>query len=214
MRIPALARPLLAAAALGLTLGAHPAAAHPHSWIDLKVAVIFDDAGKIKGLQEDWLFDEVYTSYIVDSFAKGKPLNPERLAAIAQKIMGNLKSYDNFTKASVAGKPLGIGAIAAPGAAMRGHRFALTFTANFAEPAPPHAFAYEIYDPTYYIEMLHAEGKEPIRLVGAPTGCKPHVAKPNPSMEAIVRASSLDQTQTTDTGLGELFAEKVTISCP
>lgn len=195
-------------------LAAHPAQAHPHSWIDLKVAVIFDDAGKIKGLQEDWLFDEVYTTYIVDSFAKGKPLTPERLAAIAQKIMGNLKSYDNFTKAKVANKPFALAAITAPGASMQGRRFELKFTANFAEAAPPKDFAYEIYDPTYYIEMLHAEGKEPIRLVGAPAGCKPHIAKPNPSMDAIVRASSLDQTQTTDTGLGELFAEKVTISCP
>jgi ABC-type uncharacterized transport system substrate-binding protein len=211
MRIPTPVRFALAAAAM---LGAHPAAAHPHSWIDLKVAVLFDDAGKIAGLQEDWLFDEVYTSYIVDSFAKGKPLTPERLAGIAQKIMGNLKSYDNFTKASVAGKPLGLGGIVAPGAAMRGNRFALTFTATFADPTPPKGFAYEIYDPTYYIEMLHAEGKEPVRLVGAPEGCTPHVAKPNPSMDAIVRASSLDQTQTSDTGLGELFAEKVTISCP
>lgn len=210
MRIPTLSRLAFAAA----LLATHPAFAHPHSWIDLKVAVLFDDAGKVKGLQEDWLFDEVYTSYILDSFAKGKPLTPERLAAIAQKIMGNLKSYDNFTKAKAAGKPLALGSITAPGAAMQGRRFELKFTANFAEAAPVKGFAYEIYDPTYYIEMLHAEGKEPIRLVGAPAGCKPHVAKPTPSMDAIVRASSLDQTQTTDTGLGELFAEKVTVTCP
>ena len=213
MRIPTPIRSAVAAAALA-AMSAHPAAAHPHSWIDLKVAVIFDESGKIKGLQEDWLFDEVYTTYILDSFAKGKALTPERFVAIAQKIMSNLKSYDNFTKAKVAGKPLALGSITAPGAAMQGHRFELKFTATFAQPAPTDGFAYEIYDPTYYIEMLHAEGKDPIRLVGAPAGCKPHVAKPNPSMDAIVRASSLDQTQTTDTGLGELFAEKVTISCP
>jgi ABC-type uncharacterized transport system substrate-binding protein len=213
MRVSALIRPLLAAA-LVAALAGHAAEAHPHSWIDLKVAVLFDDTGKIKGLREDWLFDEVYTTYILDSFAKGKPLTPDRFAAIARKIMGNLKSYDNFTKAKANAKPLALGGIAAPGAAMQGRRFALTFTANFAEPVAPKGFAYEIYDPTYYIEMLHAEAKDAIRLVGAPAGCQPHVAKPTPSMDAIVRASSLDQTQTSDTGLGELFAEKITISCP
>jgi len=213
MRIPAPLRPLIAAA-FAVALAAQPAAAHPHSWIDLKIGVLFDGTGKITGLQEDWLFDEVYTTYILDSFAKGEALTPARFAAIAQKIMGNLKDYDNFTKAKTNGKPLALGGIAAPGAALRGHRFALTFTATFAHPVAPKGFAYEIYDPTYYIEMLHAEGKDPIRLVGAPAGCKPHIAKPTPSMDAIVRASSLDKTQTTDTGLGELFAEKVTISCP
>lgn len=190
-----------------------PAQAHPHSWIDLRVAVIFDDAGRIAALEEDWLFDEIYTAYILDSFAKGKPLTPERLAAIATKIMGNLKSYDNFTRISAAGAPLRIGAIVAPGARMEGHRFGLKFTAKLGEPAPPQGFVYEIYDPTYYIEMLHAEADDAIRLVGAPPGCTHGTTKPNPPMDAVVRAASLDQTQTSDTGLGELFAEKVAISC-
>lgn len=207
----------LAVAALVAALAPAPAArAHPHSWIDLSVAVRFDDAGRISGLSQTWLFDEVYTAYIIDSFVKerGFPKSGAGLKPIAERIMGNLRDYSYFTHATADGAAAEIAEVRDADATMRGRRFELRFTVAFRTPAPATAFTYAVYDPTYYIEMLHAEGGEPVRLEGAPPGCAVRFAKPTPSLEAITLAASLDQTQTASDTLGELFAEKVTVACP
>ncbi|MBN2752994.1 MAG: DUF1007 family protein [Rhodospirillaceae bacterium] len=205
----------LVASILAACAVASPARAHPHSWIDLRVSVLFDDEGRITGLHENWLFDEAYTTFILDHFAKGKKhaLKAAEFRAIAAKIMTNLKPYHYFTKASDGGKELVVATIEVPEATVQGERFDLSFTIKLQSPTKEGHFAYEIFDPTYYIELLHAEGDGAIRLMNAPSGCTHHLIKPNPSMDAVVRAAGLDPSQTTDTKLGELFAERVTITC-
>lgn len=211
MRLRILAAALCAAA---LPL-APPAAAHPHSWIDLSVAVKFDGDGRVAGLAETWLFDETYTVYIIESFLKDHafPKSGQGLKPIAERIMTNLHDYAYFTHARADGREAEIAGVSDADATMRGRRLELRFTTHFRAPAAADGFAYEVYDPTYYIEILHAEGGEPIRLDGAPASCGFRLAKPNPSLDAIALASAIDQTQTADDTLGELFAEKVTISC-
>lgn len=194
---------------------ASPAAAHPHSWIDLSVAVKFDGEGRVAGLDETWLFDETYTVYIVESFLKKHafPKPDQGLKPIAERIMRNLHDYSYFTRARAGGEEAEIAEVSDADAKMRGRRLELRFTAHFRTPAAADGFSYAVYDPTYYIEILHAEGGEPIRLDGAPATCGFRLAKPNPSIDAVALASALDQTQSADDTLGELFAEKVMISC-
>lgn len=206
----------LAAVAFAVALlPASLAQAHPHSWIDLAVTVRFDTEGRITGLAETWLFDEAYTAYIIERFVKerGFPKSGAGLKPIAEKIMGNLHDYDYFTHATAGGKAAEIDGVSGADATMRGRRFELRFAVEFRAPQAADAFVYAVYDPTYYIEMLHAEGGAPIRLEGAPPGCGFRLAKPNPSIEAVTLAGALDRTQTDDDTLGELFAEKVTVSC-
>lgn len=204
-----------AAALAALLLSAAPAAAHPHSWIDLSTTVKFDAEGRVAGLAETWLFDETYTVYIIESFLKTHafPKSGAGLKPIAERIMGNLRDYSYFTHPSADGAAAGIAGVSGADATMRGRRLELRFTVELAAPAKADGFGYAVYDPTYYIEILHAEGDAPVRLDGAPAGCDVRIAKPNPSMEAVALAGALDQTQTADDSLGELFAEKVSLSC-
>lgn len=196
---------------------AQPARAHPHSWIDVSVAVAFDGDGRIAGLGETWLFDEIYTAYIVESFVKaqGFPKSGAGLKPIAERIMKNLAEYAYFTHAHADGKALEIAAVRNADATMKGRRLELRFHVDFRTPASAAKVSYAIYDPTYYIEMLHAESADAVRFLQAPAGCAHRLIRPTPSVEAITLAASLDATQTaaSDT-LGELFAERVEISCP
>jgi len=49
-----------------LTLAIKPVQAHPHSWIDLETALIFNKDGKIKGLWVGWLFDDYYSAFTLE----------------------------------------------------------------------------------------------------------------------------------------------------
>jgi ABC-type uncharacterized transport system substrate-binding protein len=209
-------RPLAAAVAIAACLAASPVMAHPHAWIDLKMEALFNDKGEIVGLHENWLFDEGYTVFILDGLAKGdkNALSEAGLQNISLKIMHNLQPYAYFTHVFSAKTLQEIAGVEKPSAAMLGRRFDLDFTVKLRHPASASQVSYRVFDPTYYIEMLHIDGDNAIRLSGAPAGCKTHLVKASPSMEAIVRASALDQTQTTDTKLGALFAETMEISCP
>ena len=196
---------------------ATPLSAHPHSWIDIKVSVQFDGEGRVAALKEIWLFDEVYTAFILDGV---KRPSGEILKKIADRIMVNLTPYGYFTHpAAVNGDRLKAGGVADVGAVLHdGKRFELDFTVRLAEPAVADGFSYSVYDPTYYIEMLHAEGGGAVTLEQAPPSCGYRLVKPNPSMEAVLRASSLDraaQAPETDgaDGLGALFAERIVLQC-
>lgn len=195
-----------------------PLSAHPHSWIDIKVSVLFDGDGRVAALKEIWLFDEVYTAFILEGV---KRPTDEILKKIADRIMVNLTPYSYFTHpADGKNNAIKPGGVEDVGAILHDKkRFELDFTVRLAEPAAADGFSYSIYDPTYYIEMLHAEGGGAVRLEQAPPSCAYRLIKPNPSMEAVLRASSLDSAASAPAmdgadGLGALFAERIVLKCP
>ena len=54
-----------------LSLGA-TAHAHPHMWIDAKAAFVFDDSGRLSAIEQQWLFDEMFSPYAMQGLKKGK----------------------------------------------------------------------------------------------------------------------------------------------
>lgn len=206
--------PWLAAIAALLPVAA---AAHPHGWVDVRVEVLFDGQGRVAGLRETWLFDDYYSAYAVegmDEDGDGAP-DPARLRALLKENMTNLAEYDYFTRVTVDDGNLAFGEPGGMSSHMEGNRLEMTFELPLAEPQRPPAggLVYAVYDPTYYIEMLHAESDDAIRLIGAPTGCGASLEEPNPSLETVTLAASLDRMQTATDGLGALFAQRVTVRC-
>ena len=199
------------------SLGSVPAHAHPHVWIDVSVEVVFDQ-GKVTGLRETWLFDDYYTAYAtedMDEDGDGKP-DAHRLRALLEENMSNLAEYNYFTQVTSGSGDVAFGKITEMSSQMNGARLEMTFLLPLAAPLDVHkpGMVYGIFDPTYYIEMLHAEKPDAIRLTAAPAGCSKQLEKPKPTMEATMLAASLDRLQTASNGLGALFAERVTIQCP
>lgn len=193
------------------------AGGHPHAFIDIDAQVIFDRSGSVSALRQIWLFDPMYSSYVSAglSFSHDARNDAAKLAEVARVIMKNLSRFHYMTHAEGGGNALEFGAPADASVRFQDMRLELTFTLPLSRPVRPREtpLVYSVYDPTYYIEMLHAEHPGAIRLVDAPPDCRFVLEAPRPDPALVERAAALDRTQTSDTGLGAFFAERVSVQC-
>lgn len=212
----------VAAAALFLSVvpGALPIAevqAHPHVWIDIQAEIMFDDDGRVAALGQRWLFDEFYTAFVtegLDGDGDGAP-DAEPLDALLRDTMTNLRDYDFFSRVERGAETLAFGDISDMAVSVRDGRLEMAFVLPLATPVAPGAdgLRYAVFDPSFYVEMLHAETDGAIRLVDAPDGCGHRLRAPNPDADALSLAAALEQMDTAGDNLGILFAEWVTVRC-
>lgn len=183
--------------------------AHPHAWIDVSVEVLFDAAGRVSALRQGWLFDEFYTA---DTVQKGER---SKMDLLTTRIMHNLKDWGYFTRVRQGGRDLPLAMPTQTSARMDGHRLLMTFVVPLAEAVAPgqDGLTYSVFDPTYFIEMLHAETADAIRLTGAPAQCRFRLLPAKPDPKAVAVAAAIDRTRSGGDGLGAQFAEKVEIKC-
>ncbi|MCB2100710.1 MAG: DUF1007 family protein [Rhodobacterales bacterium] len=205
------------AGALVLGLPVAQPRAHPHAWIDVTVRVLFNGDGRVTGLRETWRFDAAYTAFAMAGLGKaGAAPAQADIDAVMHENLSGLASYGYFTKVGQGDAAVPTGAATAAASVLRGRRLEMTFTLPLARPVDPAAgpLDYAIYDPSYYVEMLHAEAEDAVVLDGAPAGCTFHITLPRPSLETIAQAAALDRTQKASDGLGAVFAERVAVRCP
>jgi ABC-type uncharacterized transport system substrate-binding protein len=208
-------RSLLLGWLAGLLLAPDIALAHPHAWIDLRSRLVLDDEGRVRALELDWLFDDFYTAFIADEFVKAGRPSSEFLAGIAAQNLANLAEYNYFTDVRLDGERLPVGEVTQYETGLRDNRLWLRFEVPLAQPVDPRGgrLTFAVYDPTYYIEVLHLEG-ESIAFIGpGAEKCSADIIPPNPSFESVALASALDRGESAGDGLGELFAETVVVSC-
>jgi ABC-type uncharacterized transport system substrate-binding protein len=202
--------------ALALTLPAGAATAHPHGWIDLQSRIILDDRGRIEAVELSWLFDEWYTTVVAEDFPGAEKKATSFLEEVGERNLANLKDYNYFTELTVDGKPVAIAEVAEHETGLKEARLEMRFTVPLAEPIERGSgeIALRVFDPTYYIEIVYAE-EGPFGFVGeGADSCDGVVIEPNPSLEVVTFASSLDQTQSGGDDLGKLFAQTLEIRCP
>ena len=178
----------------------------------------FDQRGQAVALEEIWLFDPYYTAFAIeglDQDGDGAP-DPDGLAALLRENMTNLADYDYFTVVESGGVQEPLGAVTEMSSRMRGEQLEMRFVISFSAPQleKTDSFSYAIFDPTYYIEMLHFAGDDAVQLVGAPEGCTVERSTAEPDAETLAFAAMLDQSQSAGNGLGIQFAETVTVQCP
>ncbi|MCA8909745.1 MAG: DUF1007 family protein [Rhodospirillaceae bacterium] len=207
-------RAALAAAALAM-LAAAPASAHPHAFIDISVRVLF--AGNtVTGLSETWVFDPAYTAFATYELGVGEGEDAQAaLDALMAENLQNLHDYDYFSEVEVGGSPVAFATAEATATAIVGRQLSMTFVLPFAGPVSLDGVAleYRVYDPTFYIEMLHAPEDGAIVLEGAPASCRYRLVPPSPTEEQYLSAAALDVNATGIDGLGRLFAEVVVVDC-
>lgn len=211
-------RSFIVACNIFLLFPLHPAFAHPHVWTDMTIEILFDATGKVTGLHQTWLFDDYYTAYAVEGMDLNGDSNPDpdKLNEIMQVNLGHLKEYGYFTEARYKDKTLKLKPITDKSTRMLDKRLEMSFTTPFEKPVSSSGnnFSYAIFDPTYYVDMLHAETENPVILSGAPVGCRYKIIPPNPDPSAIAQAAMLDESVRGETGLGSFFAERVRLTCP
>lgn len=155
--------PVLALAILALLSWAAPLAAHPHAFVDLRLAVVFDQAG-LAGFRQRWLLDEMTTRAVMEAagadFADG--LDAREHAAIERMSRENLGSRGFFTDIRHAGRRVRPAEPRTFTARLRGARLEYDLFIPFAVPATgrPQEVLAAVYDPSFYVYVAYAEGEE------------------------------------------------------
>jgi ABC-type uncharacterized transport system substrate-binding protein len=152
------------------TFAAAPAAAHPHVFIENKVAFVFE-AGKVTALRLAWAFDEIFSDSLLVQFdADGDgTFDGLESKAVGEGTLPNLKMFHYFTYVFVDGKELDPIDPAEFTASVDDQRV-VTFrmTVPLPQPVDPRAaaLAAEIYDREYYVQVDLAQ-QDPVSLENA-----------------------------------------------
>ena len=191
--------------------------AHPHAWIEVSVEIVFDEQKRMTAMRETWVFDYGYTVYaLATAGAKDFENVPQTfLDKLTAENLMQLQQYNYFTVIRKDQSVVDATLIPETATSLRDDRVQMSFTLALDEPidVAKHHVTYAIFDPSYYIEMLHEEREDAIVLLGAAPACHYSLNAPNPSAEAVGLAAALDQAATAEEGFGALFAERVQIIC-
>lgn len=205
-------RPL---AALALALAPFSLHAHPHAWIDVRSTVVLSAEGLITAIEEEWLFDDLYSAAILEGLREDSPEKKAVVSDFAAEVIDNLGPYGYFMRITANGRPIRLNTVTQFKSEMKGEQLQLSFTAPLAQPVDPlrDDVGFSVYDPTYFIQMRHRPEEPPTIRSDKQYPCRAQVVPPNPTAEDIARAFALDRGATPEEGLGDLFAEKVHIQC-
>jgi len=196
-------------------MGSAPARAHPHAWIDLRSTVVLDAAGRVTAIEQQWLFDPLYTVFATETLSGAAGTRAEALTALARSNLQNLRDYNYFTEVRAGGATVALGTVSEFESELREGRLWMRFVVPLATPVDPtaQALAFAVFDPTYYIEILHLQGDVVAFRGGEAGDCLGHIVPPKPTIEAVVLAQSMDRDATPDNTLGSVFAERVEVTC-
>jgi ABC-type uncharacterized transport system substrate-binding protein len=194
------------------------ALAHPHVWVIVKSEILFDPSGKVSAIRHYWTFDDMYSAFVSAGLGKeGKDPTPQDLQPVAQTNMESLKEFAYFTVSKIQGKPAEFGEPKDysmsynPG----DQTVTLAFTLPFATPLPSRTFAFQIYDPSYFVAFGFDKGAS-LTLTGAPSGCSLSVIKPRALDEAETK--KLNESYFSGLSPGEDFgiklADRAIVACP
>ena len=202
-------------AAASLVGGCGTASAHPHGWIDLRSAVVLDADGRITALEEEWLFDKFYTMFVSHDLGRDPEKRKANLRKLAETNLKGLAPYGYFTVATADGENIAVNEVTEYESAIHDGRIWMRFVAPLATPVDPRrqAFSYAIYDPTYFVAMMHGK-QETIAFKGGDAGgCRGEIHQPRPTAQAKGLASTLDFNAKAPNSFGALFAERIAIEC-
>jgi len=185
--------------------------------IDYQTKIVLDGTGQMTALKEHWVFDEYYTEFALKDFVsdKGTKLDHDKLMDLAEDNLKNLKDFDYFTKIESDGVKKAVKTPSEINSYLANGHIVLDFTLTLAAPLDTvrHKITYRIYDPSYYVSMLHTE-KDPITIEGAKAAaCEHKLETPKPDIRKVNLASAIDKNGQAPDELGSFFAQKVTISC-
>ena len=205
----------LLALAGGVAQGAATAQAHPHVWITAKSEVMYAPDGSISGVRHAWTFDDMFSTYALQGIeAKTKgAYSREELAPLAQTNVESLKEFGYFTFARADGKKERFLEPVDYFLEYKDSLLTLHFTLPAKAPFKARQTALEVFDPSYFIDFKFAD-KDPIKLVGAPAGCKMAFQRPNDGTAAAQRLNENNFMNGDNSNYGAMFANKIMVECP
>ncbi|WP_029681025.1 DUF1007 family protein [Thioalkalivibrio sp. AKL19] len=201
---------------LGLSLPA-AALAHPHAWIDLRVGLVFNDAGELVRMDQSWRIDPTYSHMLLEDLTgqlDGDIDIDRALEHAAERMRENLAGHDYFTELSLDDRDLDVPPAENARLTLEERRLHLRFEIPLADHdiTAGDAFTYRVYDPEYWIEILH--DPDDIVFVENRPGCEVAITEPRPDPQLIRYAATLErQDRSPVDHLGRHFAETATLEC-
>ena len=190
--------------------------AHPHVWVDLRVYPVLNDQQQLVALQQSWRFDPFYSLVLIEELERGGPPQEleQRFDQLALEVVNNLARFDFFSRVSRDGQRQSFGTVTEYNLMQIGQRVEFSFVLPLQNPVSSnHLISYQVYDPSYYIEILHRQ-ESGLETAHLPASCRVDLQAPNPASDLIEKAMALDADQTSDDPeLGAHFAERVEIQC-
>ena len=184
-------------------------------WVDLESHVVVDKPNGNISIQQVWLFDDFFSTALIEDAA----LNPDGQNVGIQKeidrIIDALEPYSYFTTINLGGKNLSSKLVGDVTWEVVQNRIKMRFTiaVNERNGVEAQSWSYAIFDPTYYIEMLHVEQAN-VKIGGdAAVKCSSWIEQPNPSADAVALSQSATLDNNADDTVGRLFAETIHVSC-
>jgi ABC-type uncharacterized transport system substrate-binding protein len=198
-----------------LAAGAGSAQAHPHVWITSTSELIYAPDGSITGVRHAWTFDDMFSTYAlqgIESKKKGVYTHDE-LAPLAQTNVESLKEFGFFTFAKADGKKQKFLEPVDYFLEYKDGFLVLHFTLPLKTPLKTKELALEIFDPTFFVDFKLAD-KDPVRLAGAPEGCKLSFQRPNDGAASAQAMGEDNFLSGGNANFGAMFANKITVACP
>jgi ABC-type uncharacterized transport system substrate-binding protein len=211
------------ALALGwlLAMGAGPALAHPHVWIDTKIEVILNDRNEATGVRVSWTYDDLYSLYVVGDMGldpdwDGK-LTPEEEARLSGFDMKWDPEFPGDTYVLQGEAPLALSRPKDWTAGYADGKITSTHLRSFDAPVPigDTPLIVQVYDPGYYV--AYAIPFDPVVTGG--TGCTAQIFQPDiDEAEEQLLAALSEYTPDVDLeaefpAVGAQFAEEVRVTC-
>lgn len=157
-----------------------PGNAHPHIWIDARVALVFNGAGALTGLRHQWTFDEAFSAWAVtglDTNGDGE-VSPQEMAELGAEYVSGLGEYDFFTFAGEGDRDFALTPHGAPDMSLSDRRVVMEFTLDLPQAhAIADAFEVAVFDPEWYV-ALEFVADTPVTLQGAPDACAATLVEP------------------------------------
>lgn len=185
-----------------LCLWAEAVWAHPHVWITVTVEPLSNAAGELTALRQRWVFDPLYSAVFIDEMAKmPEAERAERWKMMEERTLAPLQTERFYTHPK-----------AAFGEA-RDTRFyqdgdELVIEAELPLLNPTKSLHYQIYEPGYYVEILHDPKQR--REFGR---CTLSIGTAEPDNAKQEEAAALDQNENAGYDLGRYFAEQAELLC-
>tara|TARA_R110002012_G_scaffold29142_4_gene90335 strand:+ start:407 stop:1066 length:660 start_codon:yes stop_codon:yes gene_type:complete len=201
-------------------LASSVAQAHPHGWIDLSVRIITDDEGRVSGLHQTWQMDPFYSLVVFEELQQmGEVSLEEGLDQLGTEIRDNLTGQHYLSNVTIDDEPQAFGEVSEYTLMEHGGRLTFMFILPLETPTPlaGSLLAYQVFDPTYYIEVVHqAENNQPredaLILNGVPS-CELAILPADPDPDVVMKAAMLDVDESGEPGLGRFFAETGRVDC-
>ncbi len=135
------------------------AAAHPHIYIENSVRIMFDGTG-MTGINVRWVFDEMFSSTMIEEYDSNKDgtFARQEVEALRRGAFSNLKNYHYFTYITIGSKAFDVRYVKDFRAVIQDHRIIYTFfiPCHVKADSRPKTITIAMYDETYYTDILLA----------------------------------------------------------